>query len=342
MKDLSFEEKRFFIILAAAVATLIWIHEVAVLLFVSYGLALAFDPYVTRYEAKGRSRARSAIFLGTLVLLVALIVILLIVPPLIRETVDVIAEFPRYLDWVNVFIRERLGSVLNFPKDVSVDQEALRSELRRLGTTYANEIWEVLKTGMLQGYSIGLALLNILLLPFFTFYMICDLERIHSWGAELIPPRFRSKTLTVLKQTRSILGAFVKGQLMVCFALGILYSIGFSVISLPNAIGIGMSSGMLGIVPYLGSTVALIFGTLLSVVTYGTFTAVFLAWTVIAVVQLLESFVLTPKLVGETVGVHPLVVMVALMIGGNLFGLVGIVLAVPVAAVAKVLLREIK
>jgi predicted PurR-regulated permease PerM len=138
-----------------------------------------------------------------------------------------------------------------------------------------------------------------------------------------------------------MLAAFVRGQLTVCLTLAFLYSVGFLLVGIDLAIFLGITAGLLFIIPYLGTMVGLIFGSLMALAKFGDWwhPAYIVGW--IMVVQLFEGYVLTPKVVGEAIGLPPVVYILAVMIGGNLFGFVGMLTAIPVTAVLKVIMSSL-
>jgi predicted PurR-regulated permease PerM len=134
--------------------------------------------------------------------------------------------------------------------------------------------------------------------------------------------------------------AFFRGQMTVACVMAVLYWLGLWMVGLPWAFVVGMVSGLLNVVPYLGIAIGAVLATIITLVTEPTLTQLILVWAVFASVQLLEGFVLTPKIVGEQVGIHSLTVIIALIIGGQLFGFAGLILAIPGAAALKVLVNQ--
>ena len=155
----------------------------------------------------------------------------------------------------------------------------------------------------------------------------------------LIPRPIEPTVSRLARESDSVLGGFLRGQLSVMFALGMIYGIGLWMAGIDFALLIGTIAGLVSFIPYLGATVGVGIGLIAALVQYGDWTHVILVCVVFGVGQMLESMVLTPFLVGDRIGMHPVAVIFAVMAGGQLFGFVGVLVALPVAAVAMVLLR---
>jgi predicted PurR-regulated permease PerM len=221
--------------------------------------------------------------------------------------------------------------------------EAISTEVPRLLESLSPDSRETLQgwvTHALSG-SVGflLQLLNLALLPIFAFYIVRDWDHATAWFHDKIPHRLRGTVVPLLAEIDERLSAFLRGQLTVCCVLAVLYSAGlWSVARIDLAVVVGVTSGLLFIVPYLGTAFGICAGTLLALLKFGIGVQVLYVWAVFGVVQLIEGWFLTPVVVGDKVGLHPLVVMVALLAGANLLGIWGMLFAIPVAATLSVLL----
>ncbi|MDE2195887.1 MAG: AI-2E family transporter, partial [Gammaproteobacteria bacterium] len=180
---------------------------------------------------------------------------------------------------------------------------------------------------------------NLVLIPVVTFYLLRDWDRLMARSAALLP-RAAAPTVTRLaRDCNTVLGAFLRGQLLVMLCLAILYSLGLSVIGLDSAVAIGVIAGLLSFVPYLGIFTGIILALLSAIIQGQGWPLLVEVLIVFGVGQLLSDFVLTPRLVGERIGLHPLLVIFAILAGGELFGFAGVLLALPVAATGTVLVR---
>jgi predicted PurR-regulated permease PerM len=178
-------------------------------------------------------------------------------------------------------------------------------------------------------------LLNLILIPLFTFYILRDLNRVRQALEQLIPPRFRSRTAHLFDRLGHVVSNFVRGQLTVAVILSVLYSIGFFLVGAPLPLSLGMLAGFGYLIPYLGTLIAVVLTVLLVLLTNPGWWPVTRVLVVYVIVQTLEGFLITPRILGDRLQLHPMVIIVGLMIGGSLFGILGIILALPVMAVLK-------
>ena len=192
--------------------------------------------------------------------------------------------------------------------------------------------------GWLLGETISVmgALAGMLLVPVFAAYLLIDFDRITAGVRDLIPPRYRDDVVEIARDVDGILGEFIRGQLIVMLILAVLYAVTYSLLGVRLAILIGVTAGLLSFIPYVGGGMALILGVVMALIYgdgWGQLVGVIIAYTII---QVLEGFVITPKVVGDKVGLSAVWVLFALMVGGEVFGFMGILLALPAAAVIKI------
>ena len=188
-----------------------------------------------------------------------------------------------------------------------------------------------------QGLGFLNTILNLLLLPIFTFYLLRDWDILVGKFREILPHSYRAMIQENLAEVDIRLNAFVRGQIKVCIYLAILYTIGLLIVGIDLAIPIGILSGLLFIVPYLGTAFGIISSLLLALIDFGFSWQAIGVIVVFIVVQLIEGYYLTPKIIGESVGLSPLVVMIALLVGASLMGIWGMFLAIPITAILSVI-----
>jgi predicted PurR-regulated permease PerM len=324
----------------AAVLGLLWVLKGALTPLVSaLLLAYLFDPLIDRFEAR-RVRRGLAVVIVVLVLggvLVGFLVFLL--PRVIAEMAVLGQELPAYLERVLVQLIPRFEETTGVavPRtveellqrlragDVQLPLEALRGLLQQL-------------LGFVTGTVSGL--IGLLVVPVLAYYCLVEFDALKPRALSLVPVRHRDWVREKARTVDALVSGFLRGQVTVAATLGVLYAVGFSLIGIDLAVGVGLLAGALALVPYLGNVVAVLAATVLSVLKFGVdvHLALVLGWY--ALVQNLEGFVLTPRIVGGSVGLHPALVIVALLIGGDLFGFLGLLVAVPLAAVAKVFLED--
>lgn len=301
-------------------------------------LAYIGDPLVDRLEAKGLSRTLSVVTVFVILSVCVLILLLILVPMLERQVTLLFSKLPQYLLWLQDTGIPRLSAYLGFERpllDLAVLQESLREQWQQAGGAVKGVVGVVSKSGL----TLLAMIANLVLIPVVTFYMLRDwdilVERIH----ELIPRRYEAVVLRLAGASDEVLGAFLRGQLTVMLALGIIYSIGLGLVGLELALLIGMLAGVVSFVPYLGFIVGIIVAGVAALMQFQELLPLLYVAIVFGVGQMAEGMVLTPMLVGEKIGLHPVAVIFAVLAGGQLFGFFGILLALPVAAVVMVLLR---
>jgi predicted PurR-regulated permease PerM len=301
-------------------------------------LAYLGDPLVDRLERRRLSRTLAVTVVFGLMTLALVIALLLLIPMLERQILRFIEQLPRYVAWLQDNLLPWLEQ--QFGVDIERFEPAnlvamLRQHWAQAGGIAAAVLGGVSKSGM----AIMLWITNLLLIPVVTFYLLRDwdvmVERIR-----ILLPRAVEPTISRLaRQSDEVLGGFLRGQLSVMLALGAIYTIGLSLVGIDLALLIGMLAGLVSFIPYLGAIVGIGAGIIAALVQHGDLWHVALVVGVFAIGQTIESFALTPWLVGDRIGLHPVAVIFAILAGGQLFGFLGVLLALPVAAVVMVLLR---
>jgi predicted PurR-regulated permease PerM len=304
------------------------------------GAVLAYigDPLVDRLERMRLSRTLAVVLVFCLLTL-AVFALALVVVPLLAEQVGVLVRrLPDYLDRIQTnilpWIETRFG--LTLPKlDSASLAEYARQYWPEAGGLLAATLGGVSRTGLTLIAWIG----NLLLVPVATFYLLRDWDLLVARVHELVPRRAEAVVAGLAQAADQVLGAFFRGQLLVMLALGLVYSTGLALVGLELALLIGLLAGLVSFVPYLGFAVGIVAAGVAAAMQFGEWLPLLGVLAVFTVGQLLEGFVLTPWLLGDRIGLHPLAVIFAVLAGGQLFGFVGVLIALPVAAVIMVLLR---
>ncbi len=319
------------------------IHRLASVLIpflVSFGLAYLGNPIVQRIESKKIPRvvAVSIVFAGLLALLVLLL--LVVVPQLINQILAFLDKIPMYYFWVqdNIFPHfKHLISLDGLQENQAVAKDALNKSLNILGELTSKLAPSI--SGIILSI-IGF-FVSLFLIPMITFYVMRDWTSMMTHFETLIPRSIVPQTISFLHEANFMLSSFLRGQLTVMFCLACIYGIGLSIIGVEYSLVIGVIAGLISFIPYVGATSGVMMGLLVAWFQFGSLTHLILVGVVFAVGQLMESFVLTPILIGDKLGMHPIAVVFALMVGGSLFGFVGILLALPACAVLMVALRRL-
>ncbi len=302
-------------------------------------LAWMADPLVSRIERRGRSRTTAVTLVFLMMSLLVVLVALLLVP-MLKTQVEQAGEWgPKLGAWITAtaipWVEARLDVSIAAYVDPAELGNLLKAHWQQAGGVAANVIGGLSKSGLAL---LGLVA-NLLLIPLVTFYFMRDWRGMISAVHELIPRPLEPTVVRLARESDDVLGGFLRGQVSVMIALGLICGVGLSLIGLDLGFLIGMIAGLLSFVPYLGTAIGLIAAVIATLVEHGDLFHLVLVCAVFGGGQLVEGFVLTPWLVGDRIGLHPVAVVFAIMAGGQLFGFLGILLALPAAAVFMVLLR---
>lgn len=306
-----------------------------------FGMLLAYlvNPLVTKLMRLHIPRLLAVIivFLTLILLLVSLILFLI---PLIEKQIAFLLDFiPSILIWVQDTIipwfttRFGMNETLNIP-----DLKSHLSEILNKAGGILTWMWHTI---LHSGAALILFLTNLVLIPVVTFYFLLDWNNIVAGFRNLLPRNIEPTVVRLFKESDQVLSAFFRGQLLVMLSLAIIYSVGLSLIGLKIGVMIGMISGLLTIVPYLGFIVGILSASIAMIVQTGGLQSIFWVALVFLVGQTMDAVFLTPYLVGDRIGLHPVAVIFAILAGGSLFGFFGVLLALPVAAVMMVWLRYV-
>ncbi len=331
--------------LAVAGAWLLYtLRGVLAPVFFAFLIAYMLDPLVDRIEEsrllQGRSYGRAV---GIAVILVGFFVIaavgvLVIVPMVYEEVANFLRRLPSLVarsraEWEPILAE--YGLVI--PTSVGQAFEELHLDVQSVvAKGYAPFVAAV--RSFLGGTASAVAgIVASVMIPVFAFYLLYDFDRLIAATGELIPPRHREEANGFFGEIDAVLGQFFRGQFTVMVILGVLYAAGYGVIGVPLALPIGILAGILAFIPYVGSFTALGLALTMTMLDWQGWTQLFWVLGVHAAIQGLESFVITPKIMGDTVGISAIAVLIALLVGAELLGFTGVLLAVPTAAVLKVL-----
>ncbi|MBA4284673.1 MAG: AI-2E family transporter [Xanthomonadaceae bacterium] len=327
-----------FVLVAAFLVFLYLLAPILAPFAVAAVFAYIGDPIVDRMERHRLSRTAAVCILFVLVTLVAVLALLLIVPLLQTQVLSLIDNIPTWAQWVQQVAMPKLG--LKMPRGYQLDVDSLRKFLASHwdgASDFASIIAGYVgrSTPALLGF-----LANLFLIPIVSFYLLRDWDVMVARIRNLIPRRLLPQGVAFASEANDVLSALIRGQLLVMLALAIIYSFGLWVVGLKVALLIGIISGLVSFVPYLGFVGGLLAASIAMLVQEQSVTGVAWVALVFTIGQMLEGGVLTPMLVGDRIGLHPVAVIFAIMAGGQLFGFVGVLVALPVAAVLAVLVRH--
>ncbi|MBN8263718.1 MAG: AI-2E family transporter [Xanthomonadales bacterium] len=297
------------------------------------------DPLVDRLERARFKRNTAVILVFSAMSLLLLVAAVILVPMLEQQIVTLVHSLPGYRDWfvgtALPWVEQRTGLEILSWLDPERLFTLIREHWERAGGIAATVLGYVSRSGFAL---LGL-LANIVLLPVLTFFFLRDWDLLVARVGLLVPRDHADTVRTLARESDAVLGGFLRGQFLVMLILGVLYAIGLWGVGLDLGILIGILAGLLTFVPYLGPASIVVFGGIAAMVQFGDWQHLAGVAVVFTVGQIIESYWLTPKLVGDRIGLHPMAVIFAVTAGGTLFGFLGMLLALPVAAVANVLLR---
>ncbi len=298
-------------------------------------LAYIGDPLVDRLEARKLSRTLAVTLVFIILSLATLVLLLILLPMLERQFVLLGSKLPLYLDTLQQKVLPSLTSYLGVESG-TFDLATLKNLVReQWGGTVKGAFALLSRSGMtLLAWGA-----NLMLIPVVTFYLLRDWDILVARIHELVPRRAEAVVARLARASDEVLGAFLRGQLLVMLALATIYSVGLSLVGLELALLIGMLAGLVSFVPYLGFIVGIAAAGVAALLQFQDLMPLLYVVAVFMVGQAVEGMLLTPLLVGEKIGLHPVAVIFAVLAGGQLFGFVGILLALPVAAVVMVMLR---
>jgi len=335
-------------LIAVLLASALWLLAPVLAPFVVAAvLAYALTPLVDWLDDVGRGRfprLLAVIVVELLFVVVLLGVLLLIVPILAKELPLMRDQLPVLLESVNASLKPWLAQWgIHFSLDVA--------SIKGFAMKYLNANFEDLLgsalTSLKLGGSVAFALVgNAILVPVVLFYLLMDWDRFMGLLRDLIPPRLRAPCEHFLDEADAVLGQYLRGQLLVMLVLSVYYSAGLALFGLDLAVPIGVFTGLAVFVPYVGFGLGLVLATLAGLLEFASTSGLVYTAAMVAVVygfgQVLESFFLTPRLVGERIGLHPLAVIFALMSFGQVLGFVGVLIALPASAVLLVAIRRVR
>ena len=303
-------------------------------------MAYALHPLVEKLNDRRIPRWLGAGVAIALLMLVLLAVVLLIVPVITKQVPLLKEQVPALLDRVNDSLVPLAG---RFGIDLQIDVAQVREWLKDLVTGHEQELINGLLSSLrIGGSALAAVFGNLVLTPIVAYYLLLDWAGLVERSKRLIPPRWLPSVQSFLDETDEVLGQYLRGQLLVMGVLAVFYTVALALVGLKLALPIGVFTGLAVFVPYLGFGLGLVMGLLAAVLQFQSLTGVALVGVVYAVGQVAESMYVTPRLLGERIGLHPIAVIFALMAFGHLFGFVGVLIALPASAVLLVGIRRAK
>jgi len=304
---------------------------------VSFILAYLFDPLADWLEKRYISRTLAVLFLLFLTLGLLILVGVILIPSLIIEIQDLISRIPNLANRVADTVQSNLPRLLEFFR---IDSVQFQESLLETFPTRAEQILSNLLKGITGIGALLSQILNVILIPILTFYFLKDFNRIRETLLDFVPRKYRSVSIFYLWRTNRILGGYLRGQLTVCTIVGLFTGLGLAFFQLPFAILLGFLTGILNIIPYIGLYISLGLALLTGFFTPSPFISMLKIGGIFLAVQAAEAYIISPKIVGERVGLHPVAVIFSILVFSRFLGFWGLIIGVPTAALLKFLLDE--
>lgn len=339
---------RFLVYLAVTIgiAWFFWTARAAFsALLLSLGFAYILSPLIARIEALGVRRTIAVLAFVFSLFLGSALVLLFTIPLLIEQFAFLVEDLPEKLaqlqqvavPWVEetfqISIPGSYKEITNRFRNLDMEQMEIWQRLSPVGSIIAQ-----IGTSIVGTIAV---VLNFVLIPVFTFYLLLDLPKVKAVIAEVIPPRYRESAFRIGNEMDAALASFIRGQLLVMLILGVLFSLALWIAGVRLWLLVGLFGGAMSFIPYFGGAASLLPGMILAYVEHSDLYHPLLVLVLFTGIQMVEGNLITPKIVGETVGLHPVVVMLALLIAAQFLGFIGVLIAVPLAAVLKVLAKEL-
>lgn len=314
-------------------AALWFLGDVLLPFIVGGAIAYLMDPVADRLERMGFSRVMATATISLVAVLAFVLMALLIIPMVVEQTVALFKFAPDLFQRLQGFLAERLPSIAD-------EGSTLRQSLASIGATIQSRGAELVQSVFTSALGVVNAVVFIVVVPVVAFYLLLDWDHMVERIDSLLPRDHAPQIRQIAKEIDQTLASFVRGQLTVCAILGTFYAVGLAIVGLQFGLVVGVIAGLISFIPYIGALIggALAIGLALfqfwgDPIWIGAVVAIFAAG------QFFEGNILTPKLVGESVGLHPVWLLFALSAFGTIFGFVGMLVAVPVAAVIGVVAR---
>ncbi|MEW6705133.1 MAG: AI-2E family transporter [Pseudomonadota bacterium] len=322
-------------------ALLLWrLAPVLTPFLVGAGLAYVLRPAVERLVARRWPRALAVLLVETLAIVGLLTLVLLVVPIITKELPQLKAQLPLLADRLNDTVAPWLAQ---FGIQVSLDSASIKEfVLKHFDANAEDWMARAFASARIGGSYVLAAVGNAVLVPLVLFYLLMDWPQLTLRIQALVPPRQQERVQGFLVESDEVLGQYLRGQLLVMLVLAAYYAIGLALFGFHLALPVGVLTGLLVFIPYLGYGLGLALALVAALLQFGNWFGLIGVAVVYGFGQVLESFYLTPRLVGERIGLSPLAVIFALLAFGELFGFVGVLIALPVSAVMLVAVRRLR
>jgi predicted PurR-regulated permease PerM len=312
-------------------------------MFIAFALAYILNPAVVFLESRRVNRIISILLVFCTALVACAGFTFFLAVSISGELSNMQLNLPAYAQHLYEITPATVKTYLRIetPEKLTFRLNDLFQQARGMSPDLLKPVLVFLQKAFSSTVGLILAILGYFIIPVYLFYLLADWPQLKRFVESFVPEHYRSVYAEKLGEVDTVLSGFIRGQLSVCAILAVLYSIGLYVIGIDLAIAIGTLAGITFIIPYVGTIIGIVLSVSMAFLKFHDILHPLLCLGWFCLVQGLEGAVITPKVVSTSVGLHPLVAIVALLIGGQIFGLMGLLLAVPVTAVLQVFLRSL-
>ncbi|MDR9852533.1 AI-2E family transporter [Paenibacillus sp. VCA1] len=296
------------------------------------------NPIVDFLERHRVGRLQSILLLYMLIIGVVAVLLTLVIPVIREQIMDLVTNFPAYSEMIRVQFEHLMGSKLinQFQESINFDPQEMIRTVSEKASTFLNKTWTGIGGFVGNVIEVVLAIVTV---PFILFYLLKDGKKLPGFILGFVPTKLRGETNRVMKEMNHQISSYIRGQIIVSFCIGALLFIGYIIIGLKYSLILAVIAAFTSVVPYLGPAIAITPALIVAAVTSPIMLLkMIIVWTV---VQLIEGKFISPQVMGKTLKIHPITIIFVILTSGNLFGIVGVLLAVPGYAVLKVIVSHI-
>lgn len=316
------------------------LRDVAMMLVVSYVVAYIVDPLLDILQKKKIPRGLGVIFIVCLFLCALFVLVLVIAPYLVAELNSLKEKVPDILNYCKLnFVNISNYLIERFPK-LKEFEFSIDSLFSYVTGENIQKILGTVSNTLLKGYSYTLTIINLFLFPVFAYYICIDFDKINKSFLYLFPNKAKKEIISLAKDIDKNISTYLRGQLLICFLMSILYSIGLGIVGVDLWLLIAFFSGFANLIPYLGVTLGVIFAVIMALFSGGSWVMIGGVVLVYTTVSVLDSMFITPKIQGKNIGISPLAIMLALIAGAKLLGIFGMLISIPVLSSIKVIFNR--
>lgn len=329
------------LLLVVAVFLLLVGGPVLVPLILSFALAFMLEPLVEWFQKRFHSTRNAAVlFALSVATFGTLLVIIVLLPSVYRQFTESYNKLPDAIIAAKGLLQNLLEYARqNLSADLFTRLQNYLTELQKNPPITGDSIYQYLTQGVFGLVNLSSAAIGLLIVPFFVYYILLDMNNIRLFIEKRIPERHRGIGLRLFNEMGEVVRGYVRGRFLIALILSAFYAAGLWLLDIPLWAAIGLIAGLIGIIPYVGIIAGIVLAIGFAALDGGGLWSIIGVIAVFILAQPLEDYVLTPRIIGESLDLHPMLILIALLIAGSLFGVLGLVLAIPVVGVAKVLLR---